>query len=377
MPLQKHHKILSVDDHLIEHPRVWTDRLPATDQADCPKIIEDDRGHHVWEYEGGIYPQIGLNAVAGKKPEEYGMEPVRYEDMIPGCYDPRARVADMDLDGVQAAMCYPSFPGFAGRVFLQAKDHDLAERCVQAWNDFHVEEWCGSAPDRFIPLVMAPVWDTAATVREIRRTAAMGAKGLTFPENPAPLGLPSFHTRHWDAVFSALEDANMPLCLHFGSSSHVPGFAADAPFAVAISLYATNLMWTTSDLLFSGVLQRHPDLKIVLAEGGIGWVPYILERCDYTWERHRWYQDIDRHARPSELFKKHFYGCFIDDVHGLANRHEIGIDRITFEVDYPHSDSNWPNTRRRAAETLADVPDDEVYKIVEGNVRELFDFRHG
>jgi predicted TIM-barrel fold metal-dependent hydrolase len=133
-------------------------------------------------------------------------------------------------------------------------------------------------------------------------------------------------------------------------------------------------MWTTSDLLFSGVLQRHPKLKIVLAEGGVGWIPYILERCDYTWERHRWYQNIDMDARPSDLFRKHFFGCFIDDVHGMKNRYEIGIDRLTFEVDYPHSDSNWPNTRRRAAELFADIPDDEVHRIVELNVRELFRF---
>jgi predicted TIM-barrel fold metal-dependent hydrolase len=375
MPLRDHHLILSVDDHLIEHPRVWQDRLPARFRDAGPRIIEDEQGHHVWRYEGQLFPQIGLNAVAGKAPEDYGMEPVRYDDMIPGCYDPAARVLDMDLDGVRAAMCYPSFPGFAGGVFLRARDRELAELCVQAWNDFHLDEWAATAPDRFIPLAMAPVWDASATVKEIQRVAAKGARGLTFPENPASLGLPSFHTNHWDEVFSALEDAGMPLCLHFGSSSLVPGFAADAPFAVAISLFATNLMWTTSDLLFSGVLQRHPNLRIVLAEGGIGWIPYIVERCDYTWERHRWYQDVDRETRPSELFRGHFYGCFIDDTHGLANRHVIGIDNITFEVDYPHSDSNWPNTRIRAAQTMAEVPDEEVHKIVELNARRLFNFR--
>jgi predicted TIM-barrel fold metal-dependent hydrolase len=374
VPLQDHHQILSVDDHLIEHPRVWLDRLPAKYRADGPQIVESDDGHHVWRYEGRYYPHIGLNAVAGKDPKEYGMEPVRYEDMIPGCYDPVARVKDMNLDGVTAACCYPSFPGFAGRVFLQAEDHELAALCVQAWNDFSTDEWAASDPSRFIPLAMLPVWDPDACVREIERVAAKGARGITFPENPAPLGLASFHTDKWDRVLDAMEAADMPLCLHFGSSSMVPGFAEDAPYAVAISLYATNLMWTTSDILFSGLLQRHPKLKIVLAEGGIGWLPYILERCDYTWYRHRWYQDIDRDAKPSELFRKHFYGCFIDDEHGVANRHVIGIDHITFEVDYPHSDSNWPNTRARAAEVLADVPDDEVQMIVETNARKLFGF---
>jgi predicted TIM-barrel fold metal-dependent hydrolase len=127
-------------------------------------------------------------------------------------------------------------------------------------------------------------------------------------------------------------------------------------------------------MLFSPVFHRHPRLKVVLAEGGIGWIPYILERADYTWERHRWYQDIDKQTRPSDLFRKHFWGCFIDDEHGIRSRELIGIDRITFEVDFPHSDSNWPNTRKRAAEVFADVPDDEVRQIVELNTRALFHF---
>ncbi len=374
MPLQDYMQILSVDDHLIEPPRVFVDRLPGKYSEGVPRIVEDENRHHVWTFEGRRYPQIGLNAVAGKEPSQYGTEPVRYEDMIPGCYDPAERVKDMDLDGVHAAMCYPSFPGFAGRVFLQADDHELALLCVQAWNDFSIQEWGASAPGRFIPLAMLPVWNTDLCIEEINRVAAMGARAITFPENPVPLGLPSFHTDHWDSVFSAAEDAGLPICLHFGSSSHVPGFAQDAPFAVSIALYSTNLMATTTDLLFSGLLQRHPRLKIVLAEGGIGWIPYILERCDYVWERHRWYQDIDRVTRPSDLFRRHFYGCFIDDNFGLQVRDTIGVDNITFEVDYPHSDSQWPNSRRYAAKAFEGVPDDQVHRIVELNTRKLFRF---
>lgn len=374
MPLQDYMQILSVDDHLIEPPRVFVDRVPRKYFDVVPRIIEDENKHHVWTFEGQRYPQIGLNAVAGRDVTEYGIEPVRYEDMIPGCYDPIERVKDMDLDGVQAAMCYPSFPGFAGRVFLQAQDHELAYLCVQAWNDFSAEEWSGSAPGRFIPLAMLPVWDIELCVKEIDRVARMGARAITFPENPAPLGLPSFHTNHWDPLFEAVQDAGLPLCLHFGSSSHVPGFTEDAPLAVSIALYSTNLMATTTDLLFSGALQRHPRLKVVLAEGGIGWIPYILERCDYVWDRHRWYQDIDRHTRPSDLFRKHFYGCFIDDSFGIQVRHDIGIENLTFEVDYPHSDSQWPNTRRYASEAFANVPDEEVHRIVELNTRKLFRF---
>jgi predicted TIM-barrel fold metal-dependent hydrolase len=177
--------------------------------------------------------------------------------------------------------------------------------------------------------------------------------------------------------------------LHFGSSGFVPSFglagadlskglpASDAPFAVAIALFATNQMWTCVDLLFSGALQRHPKLKFVLAEGGIGWIPYIVERTDYTWERHRWYQKIDFDQRPSELFKQHFWGCFIDDRFGVFAREWIGVDRITLEIDYPHSDSMWPNSRKHATDVFLDVPDEEVRMMVETNARGLYSFPRG
>ncbi|WP_067904626.1 amidohydrolase family protein [Nocardia vaccinii] len=390
MSLLESAHIISVDDHLIEPPRVWQDRLPAALRERGPRIVETEKGHHVWHFDGDVYAQLGLNAVAGKPLEEYGVEPLRYDDMIPGCYDPRERVKDMDLDGVQAALCFPTFPGFGGRVFHQAKDKDLALPCVQAWNDFSIDEWCAAAPDRLIPLALVPTWDVNLAVAEVERMAGRGARAIAFPESPVPLGMPSFHTDYWDPLWSACEANDMPVCLHFGSSGITPGFSStkssgagisntnveskEVPFAVAIALFASNLMWTTVDLLFSGALQRHPKLQFLLSEGGIGWVPYILQRTDQTWERHRHYQDIDKNTRPSELFHKHFWGCFIDDQHGLDNRYEIGIDKILLEIDFPHSDSNWPNSRKRAAEMFANVPDDEATMIAETNARRLLRF---
>jgi predicted TIM-barrel fold metal-dependent hydrolase len=215
---------------------------------------------------------------------------------------------------------------------------------------------------------------------------AKGARTLSFPDSPQPLGLPSFYTEHWDPLWQLCSDTEVPLSLHFGSSSYVPGFPFQstsvglgmleqkAPFVVAMILFSSNLMWTTVDLLFSGARQRFPKLQFSLAEGGIGWIPYILERYDYGWERHRYYQDIDFDAGPSDLLRKHFYGCFIDDEHGLANRHRIGVNRITMEADYPHSDSNWPNSRKRATEILADVPDHEAEMIAETNARQMLRF---
>ncbi|MET0453785.1 MAG: amidohydrolase family protein [Mycobacterium sp.] len=379
MPLQSHMQLISTDDHLIEHPRLWTDRLPSKFVERGPQIVEQrigasERLAQVWRYEDRIYPYIGLNAVAGKKPAEYGLEPTRYEDMLPGCYDPKARIADMDIDGVQATLSFPSFPKFAGTAFLDGDDLELALLSVQAWNDYVLDEWCPTAPDRLIPLTILPLWSVSESVKEIHRTAAKGSRAISFPENPAPLGLPSFHTDHWDPVFSAAEETQQPLCVHFGTSGQAPSTAPEAPFAVTIALFGCNSMYATADLLFSPVFHRHPNLKVALSEGGIGWVPYMLERLDLTWEKHRYYQNINQTVRPSDLFRQHLFGCFIDDEHGLENRHSVGIDNITWEGDYPHSDSNWPNSRKRLHDVMIDIPDSEVHQMVELNARQLFHF---
>jgi predicted TIM-barrel fold metal-dependent hydrolase len=378
VPLRDHMKLISTDDHVVEHPTVWTDRLPAADRDVGPRIVEVARpgrsAAESWTFEGEVFPNTALNAVAGKPKEEFGVEPTRFDEVRPGAFDPRARVEDMDIDGVYAQLCFPSFPRFCGTVFLKARDKGLAGRCVTAWNDFILDEWCGAAPTRLIPLMILPLWDIDRTIVELERCLAKGVKAISFPENPALLGLPSFHSDGWDGLFGRVQEASVPLCMHFGSSGRPPETSSDAPKAVSIALYGVNSMATTADLLFSPVFHKFDRLKVALSEGGIGWVPYLLERLDYTWERHRFYSGIDQHTRPSDLFRRHFYGCYIDDQFGLKNRYDVGIDQITWECDYPHSDSQFPHSRKHAAEMLFDLPDDEVHKIVELNARRLLNF---
>ena len=379
MPLQPDMHLISVDDHLIEHPRVWADRLPARYAELAPHIVDAPRANggppsQVWEYQGRRYPQIGLNAVAGKDPSEWNIDPARFDEMLPGCYDPKQRLADMDLDGVEAALCFPSFPRFAGTVFLEGDDREVALACVQAYNDFLIEEWCATDPHRYIPLSILPLWDRDACVAEIHRTADKGSRTISFPENTYPLGLPSFHDEHWDPVWRAAAERQMPLSLHFGTSGQSPRPSPDGPLAVSITLFGCNSMYAVADLLFSPVFHKHPDLKIAMSEGGIGWVPYLLERADYVWERHRHYQNVAQDIPPSELFRRNIYACFIEDKHGLAVRDSIGVGNMLWECDYPHSDSNWPNSRKVAEDVFADIPDDEVRRIVETNARELFRF---
>ena len=366
-------QLISVDDHVIEHDRVWSDRLPVRHQELGPRIVELEGGKQAWSFEGKIIPTVGLNAVAGKDPKDYGLDPVRFDEMLPGCYDVKARLEDMDLDGVHAQLCFPSFPGFAGSTFLAADDKDLAAACVVAWNDFILDEWCAAAPGRFIPMVMVPFWDVDASVAEVHRAAAKGAKAITFLEAPHRLGLPSYHSDHWDPLLAAAQEASMPLCLHFGTGG-APDVAPDANFAVAIALFGMNSQFTAVDLLLSPVFHKFPQLKVALSEGGIGWMPYVLERIDYTWERHRWYTGVNTDVRPSELFRDHVFGCFIADSTGIEVRHRIGVGNIMFEGDYPHSDSNFPASRKKLADVLRDVADDEARQIAEDNARRVYEF---
>jgi predicted TIM-barrel fold metal-dependent hydrolase len=376
MPLADDVQIVSVDDHVIEHPTVFTDRLPAKYADVAPRIVRQPDGNDVWLYEGEVAGNFALNAVAGKDPKDYGLDPRRYDDMLPGCHDINDRIKDMDIEGVHAQLCFPNFGGFAGSVLAKSKDMDLAYEVIKAYNDFILDEWCAPYPDRQIPLMMVPYWDVERTVAEIERTVARGGRSITFPELPDRIGLPSWHNAHWDPVLAAAQAAQMPLSLHFGSGG-TPLVSAESMatnFTVAISLFGLNSMSTTSELLLSPVFHKFPDLKVALSEGGIGWMPYMIERLDYVWERHRWYNDVNRDIRPSEIFRDHIYGCFISDAAGIFSRHLIGVDNIMFESDYPHSDSNWPHTRKILADALADVPDDEARKMVEDNARTLYHF---
>lgn len=369
-------KIISIDDHVIEHPRVWLDRLPAKFADVAPRIERLPDGNDTWIFNGKRAGNFALNAVAGKHPRDFGMDPRSYDDMRAGCYSIADRIKDMDTDGVWAELCFPNMGGFAGSTFyeIQDKDDELAKLCIRAYNDFILDEWCAYAPERQIPLTMVPYWDVEAAVAEAERTAAKGARSITFLEAPHRVGLPSYHTDHWDPLLRFCEEAELPLSVHFGSGGAPQGTAPDGDMLITIALFGLNSMMAMVDLLFSPVFYKFPNLKFVLAEGGIGWIPYLLERSNYSWERHKYWCNVNPDVRPSDLFRDHIYGCFISDTAGLEARDRIGVDQILFEADYPHSDCNWPHTRKVLAESLADVPDEDARKIAELNARRIFRF---
>jgi predicted TIM-barrel fold metal-dependent hydrolase len=380
--------LISVDDHVLEPPGVWVDRVPAKDRDRAPhQVIEGDM--EFWVYDGKRYPSSGLSAVAGKKKEEFSPEPVTYAEMRPGCYDAKARIEDMDRAGILASLCFPTVTRFCGQLFMEASDREFGFVCLQAYNDWMIEEWCGAAPGRYIPLVLIPMWDPALAAKEMERCAAKGATAFAFSENPAPLGLPTIHDkdRYWDPVMAAASDLEMVCSMHVGSSSQVPQIAPDSPFMANLAWGAVRTSGAMLSWLFSGMFTRFPGLKIALSEGEIGWMPYFLERAEQVLDKQRfWVQrgvkfmehattDVDLNTIDIRaLFRDHVFGCFIDDAHGIASIDDIGEDNIMCETDYPHSDSTWPDCIGVVKKRIGHLSPEVQYKLLRGNAERLYRF---
>jgi predicted TIM-barrel fold metal-dependent hydrolase len=318
---------------------------------------------------------LGLNAVAGRPREEYGIEPMSYDEMRRGCWDVHERVLDMNAGGVLSSLNFPSFPGFAGRLFAAAADKDLALAVVQAYNDWHIDEWCGAYPDRFVPMALPVLWDPELAAAEVRRTAAKGCHSLTFTENPALLDYPSFHSDAWDPLWAACSDTETVVSIHLGSGGKLVQTSADAPVDVMMTLQPMVVCQCAADIMWSKILPKFPGIKFALSEGGTGWIPYFLERIDRTYDLHHLWTGQDFGSKlPSELFREHFLTCFIDDPVGVQLRDRIGIDNVCWELDYPHADSAWPNAPEELGVVLADAAPDDVAKITHENAMRWYSF---
>ena len=246
---------------------------------------------------------------------------------------------------------------------------------MRAYNDWHIDEWCGAHPGRFIPLSIPPIWDPQLMADEVRRVAKKGCHAVTFSENPAKLGWPHIFGDHWDPFFAACQDEGTVICLHIGSSSTTLALEPGAPIDVMITLTPLNTMHAATDLVWSQVLRKFPNLQFALSEGGTGWIPYWFERLDYTYQQHKSWTGQDFGDKlPSHVARDHFSFCFISDRAGVDDRYKIGVDSITWECDYPHSDSTWPNSPETLAKQLDGVPDDEVAKMTHENAMRIYQF---
>jgi predicted TIM-barrel fold metal-dependent hydrolase len=382
-------RIISVDDHVVEPPHLWDAWLPEKWRERGPKVERRGIGSitHVgggtyeqtfdpdgpqgdcWIFEDLVYINKRHVAAVGFDRDDMTASPITYDEMRPGCYEPKARLDDMDLNHVEASLSFPTFPRFCGQTFTEAKDRDLGQACITAYNDWMVEEWCGDSAGRLIPLCIIPLWDADLAAAEVRRNAARGVRAVCFSEIPHHLGLPSIHSGFWEPFFVACAETQTVVCMHIGSSSKMPATSPDAPTAVAASLSFNNAMASLADFLFSGILVRHPTLTLAYSEGQIGWMPYILERVDTVWTEHRAWGGVKDLVPepPSTYYYRQVYGCFFRDKHGIDSLDVVGEDNVTFETDYPHTDSTWPHTKEVAQDLMGHLPQATVNKLVRGN----------
>ena len=386
--------MVSVDDHVLEPPGVWQDRVPARYREVAPRLVQTDNGEF-WSYEGHLVATGGLAACAGK-PRETVCTPnaISYADMLPGCYDIAARVEDMNVGGILASLCFPSFPRFCGQIFHEAKDKTLALLCVKAYNDWMIDEWCAYAPGRFIPLIIVPLWDPHEIAREIERCAAKGVTAVAFSENPEPLGLPTIHDlgRYWDPMFRAADDAQMVLCMHVGSSSTLPAICHDAPPLANIAFGTVRTAGTMLSWIFGDTFERFPNLKIALSEGNVGWMAYFLERAEQCLDKQRHWlsRGVPLHGYDNKydagtaanvdtidvrrVFREHIFGCFLEDRTGMQVLDLIGEDNVMCESDYPHADTTWPHSVKVARDCMQGLSEATQLKLLRGNAERLFRF---
>jgi predicted TIM-barrel fold metal-dependent hydrolase len=291
--------------------------------------------------------------------------------MRPGCWDIDARIGDMDINGVWASLNFPSqITGFCGRVYSQAQDPELGLAVTRAWNDWFYEEWYSAYPDRIIPLGITFLSDPVLGAAEIRRNAARGFRSVSLPERPHRVGFPSIFSGYWDPIVEACADTGTVISLHVGSSG-MSDMAADSPMLqLGATMFGQMSLAACSEWLWSGYAVRHPDLKVAMSEGGIGWVAMLLDRLDNIVDRSGYGVGWD--IRPAEVLKRNFWFCTIDDPSTIETRHRIGVDHVMVETDYPHGDGTWPDTQDVIERYWGDLPIDELRLLTHRNAAALY-----
>jgi len=369
--------IVDCDSHVNEPPDLWQERVPAKFRDRAPKLERVENGE-MWLFDGGKekWP-VGLTAVAGLSFFDYAPMGMTYETMRPGSFDTKARLDDMDADGIWAQVLYPSVTLKGAKVY--SKDRDLQVACVRAYNEW-LAEFCEGSGGRLVPLAIVPTTGIDDAVAEVEWGLAGGHRGCVISSFPNG----SLDPRPEDEPFWSLcEDRGIPVSVHIGSFLRGPisgrrdagGWSSLAFVGMAaLTKAGGQTLPAVCDILFSGIFARHPRLKIVLVESNIGWIPTLLEQADDMFMRYRWYTGAVNEQKefPSDIFHRNFWATFMVDTVGMDLRHRMNLGHIMWSSDYPHSGSDWPNSRVTIERVFNGVPRAEVKKMLHTNCVELY-----
>jgi predicted TIM-barrel fold metal-dependent hydrolase len=346
------YRVIDADSHLNSPPDLYTSRVPVKFKDRAPHLVHQD-GHDAWVVDGGTpRPLTILAAAAGKTPSDLAKHYIRFEEMMKGAYDPAARLADLDTDGIDAQVLF-------GDGAMGAQDLELRTVLVRAYNDW-LAEFCAASPERFLGQAVVPMHDPDEAVREVERTASMrGLRGLFVGDDGADYPITD---ARYDRFWAIAAEQRRPVNIHIGGGSlrqrgllfaknPPPGqkeaFLSIAPMAIAETL---------AMLIFGGTFARHPNLRVIIAEGGTGWVAYFLERMDHVFKKQGRWAGTTIKEKPSTHFQRNMLVTFEDDEAGMRTYDLIGAKNIMWSSDYPHSDTTWPHSREAIERQLGKLP---------------------
>ncbi|HME75872.1 MAG TPA: amidohydrolase family protein [Mycobacterium sp.] len=375
--------LVSANDHLIETADVYEGRLPAKWVDRAPRIIPLEGGGQQWVLDDKSVPLWRHSAVAGMTPEQWlDSMLVTFDDIRPGCYDPQARLADMDLDRVAASAIYssPAGVGFGGDFFSYAKDAELGIAAMRAWNDWYFETWISAAPERFIPVQVTWYLDAKVAAQEIYRNAERGFRGVTL-RNPTDIGLPWLGDPSWDPLLRACQETGTVLVHHTADLPHWPkinwSISLDTvPYGYASTIFQSGAIEAVASFIWAGLDVRFPGLKVLISESGGTWLPHLLERLDwcldYSLLHRQGWPDLDR--RPIDMLRDTYTFSTLEAPTALRLAQELDFHNWVLEIDYPHMESIWPNSQSVYKRDLNGVDETFVENFTWRRATELFNF---
>ncbi len=367
-------QVISTDDHVMEDKEFFQRWLPAAYRDQAPRVQPGEDGIAAWVI-GTERRPIGVAAVGATADRTVPCK--TWEEIPTITYVPAERIKAMDQDGVDVHTLFPNGIGFAGAMLYGIRDAGLRLACVRAYNDYLAEEWHGFSP-RFVVQAIVPMWDAEMAVAEFHRAVGKGHKALVMPSHPQTFGMPHLADPAWDPLWSAVQEADLPVELHIGSGKGslmgqlFPKYSGMQRLAISSTQTIATNTQVMADLLMSGILERFPRLRFISVESGLGWVPYLLEVADHQYGQQRLWREAFMTMKPSDYFHRQCYVNFWFEKAGIAMRHFIGVENILWESDFPHPTCTYPNSRRYIENSLGDVPEDERRKILVENAVRVF-----